>query len=81
MPQTKDVISRLPPTLKTELGAVMEDLDSRLPASAKRPRQDDMLGVLLVAARGSSEKLPEAVAIYFEIERAFEAEGSQVSSP
>jgi hypothetical protein len=74
MPQTKDVLSRLPPSLKSELGKMMADLDARLPASARKPRQDDMLGVLIVAARELKAELPAAVAIYFEIEAAFEAE-------
>jgi hypothetical protein len=50
----------------------MKDLDARLPAASKRPRQHDMLGVLLIAMRELKDAIPAATATYFDIKSAFE---------
>jgi hypothetical protein len=73
LPQSRDILARVPPHVRREFKRLMSDL----PSGLRRPNAGDMVGALLLAARRAPEQLHEDLVTYFEIKDTWQADGTE----
>jgi hypothetical protein len=71
MPQTADILARVPPHFRKELKRLMTDL----PARFRDPSYGDMVGALILAARRSPDVVHADLETYLDLKQKWSRDG------